>query len=83
MNPDELIEKLTELRPGLKDHLDRNATKRNLALALRAARKTAGMTREQVAERSGLSPADIDGLETPSGRFPESSTVTRFMAVCR
>ncbi len=83
MKPDELIEKLTELRPGLKDHLDRNAPKRNLALACRAARKTAEMTREQVAELSGLSLADIDGLEAPSGRFPERSTVMRFVAVCR
>ena len=83
MNPDELIEKLTEHRPGLKDYLDRNAPKRNLALACRAARKTAEMTREQVAERSGLSLAHIDGLEAPSGRFPERSTVMRFMDVCR
>ncbi|WP_170335069.1 helix-turn-helix domain-containing protein [Ruegeria arenilitoris] len=83
MNPDELIDKLAELRSGLKDHLDRNAPKRNLALECRAARKKAGVTREQVAERSGLSLADIDRLEATSGSFPERSTVMRFMAVCR
>lgn len=82
MNPNRLQEKMLDVIPGLRESLDANAAKRNLALALRAVRKRAGLTQEDLAVKMGVSQAAISKLEAPTGSMPMTDTIHRYAAAC-
>lgn len=69
-------------RPQLKASLERNRRKRDLALALRAVRKQAGLTQTDVARISGMKQSAISKLESPMGPMPETETIHRYAAAC-
>ncbi|MCW3781556.1 helix-turn-helix domain-containing protein [Defluviimonas salinarum] len=82
MNPNCLQEKMLDVIPGLRESLDANAAKRNLALALRTVRKRVGLTQKDIAGKMSVSQAAISKLEAPTGSMPMTDTIQRYAAAC-
>lgn len=82
MKPNEFRKELEKLRPELKEYLDKNERKRNLALALRGVRKRAGLTQVELAERADMTQNFVSKLESPSGPMPNTDTLHRYAAAC-
>ncbi len=83
MSVEELKQEILEERPELKEFLTQNQEKTDLALELLKLRKLAGLTKDALADASGLSLEQIDRLEAPTGELPTEHDVARFKAACR
>lgn len=59
-----------------------NTPKRELALALRALRKRANLTQQQIAARSGLTQSRVSKMEAPNGPMPTTESLTRYAEAC-
>ena len=68
--------------PGLADALDRNEAKANLARAMRALRKSAGLTQTDIQTISGLSQSHISKVEAATGPIPSTQTIIRYARAC-
>ncbi|MGC1496492.1 MAG: helix-turn-helix transcriptional regulator [Sulfitobacter sp.] len=66
----------------LRSSYQENTPKRNIALALRALRKQAKLTQQQVAERSGLTQSRVSKMEAPSGPMPTTDSLNKYADVC-
>lgn len=82
MNLNEIRKDIETARPHLAERMERNSRKRELALALRAVRKRAGLTQARVAEISGMKQSRISKLEAPTGAMPETETIHRYAEAC-
>lgn len=67
----------------LRASFERNTEKRNLALAVRAMRKWAGLTQVEVAELSGLSQSHVSKIESATGPMPQTETLQKYAAACK
>lgn len=67
-----------ELLSSYEEH----APKRELALALRALRKHAKLTQQQVAARSGLTQSRVSKMEAPTGPMPTTDSLNRYADAC-
>ena len=83
MTLDKIRQDIIDSRPGLKEYLDQTEPKRRLALELMAARKRAGLTRDNVVVRSGISMEELEALEAPAGDMPSEVMIGRFLAACK
>lgn len=59
-----------------------NRPKRDLAMALRALRRKAGLTQQQVAERSGLTQSHVSKLESATGPMPTTASLKKYARAC-
>lgn len=67
---------------ALRAEFDKNTPKRELAMALRALRKHAGLTQQQVAARSGLTQSRVSKMETPTGPIATTASLNRYADAC-
>lgn len=82
MKPNFIQKDMINNMPGLKASLDKNAKKRNLALALRAVRKKAGLSQIEVANRMKVYQSTVSKLESPTGPMPMTETIQRYSSAC-
>jgi transcriptional regulator with XRE-family HTH domain len=82
MNPESLREELIKRRPGLKQHLEENEARKNVALALLTLRKEAGLTQTELARKTGMTQARISIIESPTGPMPGTDTIRRYAEAC-
>ena len=75
-------EELCERRPDLAVHLEENGDRLSIARILRAARRRAGLTRNQLAEASGMTRTLISSIEAPTGPEPALRSIERYMRAC-
>ena len=68
--------------PDVLARSERQSAKKQLALALRALRKKAGLTQSQLAERAGWAQPAVSRLESPHGALPETGTIIAYADVC-
>jgi len=69
-------------REGLQDTLRRTEAKRERAMFLRALRKAAGLTQQELADRAGWKQPFVARLERLTGAVPDDATVARYAAGC-
>jgi transcriptional regulator with XRE-family HTH domain len=82
MKQSTLRSRLRDARPDIAERASGNEMKRKLALALRALRKSRGMTQRDVEARSGMTQSMISRLEAPAGALPNWETVLRYVEAC-
>ena len=68
--------------PELKKRWDANASKRRLAMWLRAARREAGLTQKALAQRAGMSQPQISRIEDVTGPLPDLATIHDYLRGC-
>lgn len=68
--------------PGLKEHLEKNRPKRELALYLRASRKIQGLADQDVMQIGGFTEQEIEQMETPSCDMPTKEQISRYLTAC-
>ncbi|KIC40236.1 hypothetical protein RA27_15605 [Ruegeria sp. ANG-R] len=83
MSVEELKQEILAERPELKEFLAQYQEKTDLALELLKLRKLAGLTKDALADVSGLSLDQIERLEAPTGDLPTESDVEIYKAVCQ
>jgi len=69
--------------PEIRLHYEEEHTKSEIAVAVKAARKRAGLTQEQLAEKLGTSQSVIARLESGSdSRTPSLAMLARIASAC-
>ena len=66
----------------LRAEYEKSTPKRELALALRALRKSANLTQRDVADRSGLTQSHISKMEAPDGPMPTDDSKVKYAKAC-
>ncbi len=79
---DKLRDRILKASPGLAEQMEKHEAKANLATALRALRKSAGMTQVDVQKASGLSQSHISKVEAATGPIPSTETIIRYARAC-
>lgn len=79
---DKLRERILKASPGLAGQMEKHEAKANLAAALRALRKSAGLTQVDVQKASGLSQSHISKVESATGPIPSTETIIRYARAC-
>ncbi|SFQ05317.1 helix-turn-helix domain-containing protein [Tranquillimonas alkanivorans] len=74
--------RLRMARPDIGPRAEKQAMKRDLALALRALRKRQGLTQKDVEARSGLTQPLISRMESATGSLPTLETLMRYAEAC-
>lgn len=82
MSTSDFRHRLRAARPDIAQRESGNEVKRKLALALRALRKSRGMTQRELEQRSGMTQPVISRLEAPDGPLPNWDTVLRYVEAC-
>ena len=77
-----LGERLLAEDADLRQAHEENSSKRELALSLRALRKRAGLTQQEVASLSGLTQSRISKMESPAGGPPTIDNLNRYADAC-
>ncbi|MCR9112545.1 MAG: helix-turn-helix domain-containing protein [Rhodobacteraceae bacterium] len=75
-------DRLLDKDPDLRAAYDANAPKRELALALRALRKSVGLSQVELAERAGFTQPHVSKIEAASGPMPTTAVIQRYAAAC-
>ena len=83
MNRDQLKKELEKRNPALKASLELNRPKREHALALRAARKKAGLTTDDIFRTCGISKGEIERMDAPSGALPSEALTELYLSACK
>jgi len=78
-----LAEALFADDPALQASFAANAEKRDLALALRALRRWAGLSQIDLSERAGIPQSHVSKIEAATGPMPTADTLHRYAAACR
>jgi len=78
----EFLKSRLEARPGLEIEIRRDEQKRERAMFLRALRKAAGLTQQELADRVGWKQPFVARLERLTGAVPDDATVTRYAVGC-
>ncbi|MBM9593301.1 helix-turn-helix domain-containing protein [Roseitranquillus sediminis] len=73
---------MLERDPALNRSWNAHASKRRLALWLRAARREARLTQKALAERAGMSQPQISRMEDATGPLPDLSTIHAYLRGC-
>lgn len=77
-----LRDKLLKSSKSLRTEYEKTAPKRELALALRALRKSVNLTQQEVAARSGLTQSHISKMEAPDGPMPTDESKVKYARAC-
>lgn len=78
----DLKDRLLADDPKLARAWEKNTLKRRAAADLRALRKHAELTQEEVAARAGISQSQISKMESAVGDLPSHRMMQRYAAAC-
>lgn len=77
-----LRDRLLAGNEALRAEYEKTAPKRELALALRALRKSVNLTQQELAKRSGLTQSHISKMEAPDGPMPTDESKVKYAKAC-
>jgi transcriptional regulator with XRE-family HTH domain len=81
-NLDPFLEEILENDSELKDRVQRNSNRWQMARQLLASRKEAGLSQTALAERTGMDQAQISRMESVSGPSPDPASIHRYLSAC-
>jgi DNA-binding XRE family transcriptional regulator len=78
----EFRDEIFRINPEIKALWDETAPKRQISLVLATARTRAGLSQQDIAERTGWDKDTIMHLEGALGDVPDDETIAQYIAAC-
>ncbi len=79
---DPFLEELLENDSELKERVQRNSNRWQMAKQLLASRKEAGLSQAALADRTGMDQAQISRMESVTGPSPDPASIHRYLSAC-
>jgi len=79
---DPFLEEILENDSELKERVQRNSNRWQMAKQLLASRKEAGLSQAALAERTGMDQAQISRMESVTGPSPDQVSIHRYLSAC-
>lgn len=79
---DPFLEEVLENDQELKERVQQNSNRWQMAKQLLASRKEAGLSQAALAERTGMDQAQISRMESVTGPSPDQASIHRYLSAC-
>ena len=79
---DPFLDEILETDSELKERVQQNSNRWQMAKQLLASRKEAGLSQAGLAERTGMDQAQISRMESVTGPSPDQASIHRYLSAC-